>query len=290
MKKLLSLLKKHPHIAVIAAAAVITLVVNFLGGPFGFGIPFWCYFLFVAVYGIVIYLVKLPDSAGSTAHILSQITKKYDPFDKLFAWAYDHGCKVPAVLAGYAHAQLVRSNFDRALDVHERFMAIPAEDVPPMILKYGRQNYALSLWKCGRPREGMEVMEKMHEDYEVFSNDFFVTLGYLCIEAREWDKAREANELSLKEEGSHAQAYCNFGQIAYYNGDRDGARANFCHALELDPAGVTAKYFLGTMAEEDGDTEAAEIFFRQAAKTELTGLHVITPEMMREKKEKYGLE
>ncbi len=273
-------IKKNRHFVIALALCIVYIILNY-----AFSLPFYWLLIALFVYALIAVLVSLPNAAGMTGFLLYSMTKRFEPYEGLMSWGFDRGCNNPATLAGYGLELTKRFRFERALEAYKRLLEQP--DIPPMILKTARQNYSLTQWKCGDIDGAIATMEQMLVDYEYFSADFFTTLGFYYLEKKEYEKAVETTKKALEYDSGNAAAFDNLGQIAYRQGLFDEARAQFAEALEHSMTLPDSKYYLGCIAEAEGDPEAAAVFFRAAAKNKINGFNTITPEMLQEKLSQY---
>lgn len=279
MKKIGKWIKKHPIMFGFLALAVTMLILD-IALPSRF--PTWLFFAILGAYLLIMLLTHLPNVVGVIGVLLSNMSgkTKQKPLD----WAYRHGCKKDVVLATYGIFLLRDSQYEKAKEVYETLLA-PENDanVEPLVKKGARQSYSLSLWKTDDLPGAIAVLEKMLEDYEIFSLDFYTTLGYFYILAGDEENGILYTDKALEQDEKHAPAYDNLGQLAYRNGDYDIAADYFRTALDIKPSMADSKYFLGCIMQLQGHNEEARLLFESADKCVITGLSTITREMVREK-------
>lgn len=244
-------------------------------------------FLGSLAYLILILLFRIKKTAYYLGYITQGILKNPDKAFSMYEWAYDKGGRSGAPMIAYGMLLLAKCQYDKALTVFQDVLMI--ENLNANFLKVARQDLAIAYEKTGDVQTAIDTMELMLQDYEFFSNDFYVNLGYFYIEAKEYDKAREITERALKEDEGFGPAYDNLALIAYETGDLEEAEELFKKALDLRDTMVSSKYYLGLIAEKNGDTDAAATYFAAAHAGKITGMHTITREMVDEKYEQYCL-
>lgn len=272
-------LTKNPLVLIPLFVGIAFIVLAALGTP----VKFWWYLVFLVLYIVIVFLIKMPDALGTMAVIASQSSKKPDAGWKLFEAAYNKGCKVPAALQGYGYLLIARGEYEKGREVYERLLTQKPSEIPPFVLKHSRVTYSIALWKCGRLEDAIGVLEQMRVDYEYFDADFYTTLGFYYFEAGNVEKAREMAELALKETPNYGPTLDNLGQIAFAEGNLDEAEALFREALEQKPQMVDAYYHLGLIAEAEGDLEHALARYQRAATCPLNGFKTLTAEQIQAK-------
>lgn len=270
--------KKHPFL-ILWIAAVIACI--FFKVPFGFVA------LGTLVYILLILLIQLPKTMFFLGYLMQGPGKKPDLAMKMYQYAYDHGARVGAPMIAYGMLLLTNFRYAEGLTVLQDVLMVP--NLNPNFLKVTRQDLAIAYYKNDELDKAISTMELMLEEYEYFSGDFYTTLGYFYILAKDYDKATEINEKALSDDPSFGPAYDNLGLIAYEKEDLEEAEELFKKALDLRDTMVSSKYYLGLIAEKRGDSDEASTYFAAAHAGKITGLNTITPEEINEKYKEYCL-
>ncbi|MCF0136195.1 MAG: tetratricopeptide repeat protein [Lachnospiraceae bacterium] len=256
------------------------LVLTFLKVSFG-----WI-FLGTLVYLLLVLLLRLPRTVFTLGYLL-QGGGKEATSRKMYEWAYKKGARVGAPMIAYGMMLLKNSEYPEGLKVLQDVLLVPK--LNPNFLKVVRQDLSIAYYKNGDLETAISTLELMLEEYEFFSGDFYTTLGYFYIEAGDYEKAREINERALKEDASCGAAYDNLALIEYEQGRPEEAEELFLKALELKDTMVSSKYYLGLIAEQKGDADAAADYFTAAHGGTITGLNTITREQVDAKYDEYCL-
>jgi len=139
----------------------------------------------------------------------------------------------------------------------------------------------------GNLEAGIKTLEDMRKEHEYTNTSALVTLGYLHLKAGDYEKALEATNSAIEEEGDYASAWDNLGQIYYETGDVDKARNAFEQALRHKSSLADSNYFMGLICEAEGEHEMAKDYFRMASISPFGIFNSITQEMADEKYEEY---
>lgn len=276
MNKLTDFITKHPHLVVCILAALLVII---------FKLPFYWLLLFYVVYFIAMYLIHLPTSVGTTGYVMESFLRMPKAALPLYRFCFNHGGKSMYGLMSYGLYLLKNCYYKESLEVFERCLLIGKPE--SVLIKYARQDYAISLWKCGRLDDAIAAMEQMLKDYEYFSIDFYTTLGYFYLDAGNYEKAEEWTNKALDENEAHGPAYDNLGQIAFRQGRYDDAKELLLKALDLRDTMADSKYYLGLIFEQEGDIETALQYFAAAHKSKITGMNTVEREVVDAKYHEY---
>lgn len=273
----MNVVKKHPFLIVYLILVVIGAVAR---------LPFGVILLLSLAYGALYVLLHLPKSAGWLGYLLQGFLKKEDAAFSLYTFCYEKGGRPQAPLIAYAMQLLQRCEYEKGLRVIQDVITLPS--ISPTLLKIARQDMAIAYWKNGDLESAIGTLEQMLEDYQIFSTEFYTTLGQFYIEAGRYEEAGKTAEEALKEDASCGAAYDNLGLIEYKKGNRAEAKELFEKALELKETMISSKYYLGCIYEEEGDTAKAKSYFSAAHTGKITGIHTVSREMVNEKYERYA--
>jgi len=199
--------------------------------------------------------------------------------------AIDAGTKSPSAHIYYALI-LLRQEKNTA----EAFKLL--EKVKSLITSVmDERNYITALatcyWLDGNLDKGIEVLEDMRNGHEYTNAGVLTTLGFMYIIKGNYDAARKVTQEALADDESYGAAWDNMGQICYKIGDMAGAKENFNKALEKRENLADANYYLGLIAEQDGETASAAEYFRKASICTLGFFNTATAEKINAKYEEY---
>ncbi len=272
----MSFVKKHPHFCVLGVATIAAIVL---------GVPFYYVLLGYLAYGVFMYFVNLPKCMGWTGYTFQFIFKKPKMAWPMYRYALKHQAKCSSPLIAYGLHLLEDCHYEEALKTFQYVVTLPQINLT--MLKFARQDLAIAYWKCGDLATGISTLEQMQIDYDIFSTEFYTTLGYFYIEAGEYDKALDISHQALMEDEACGPAYDNLAQIEYRRGNYEEAEELFLRALDLKDTMADSKYYLGLIREMQGDVESARTFFTAAHNSRITGLNTVTREQVDAKYEEY---
>ena len=114
----------------------------------------------------------------------------------------------------------------------------------------------MAVYKLGDPDKALEVLEVQQKKAE--SGLVYETLGYLLVEAGDFDKSLEYNLKALEYDDEDPITLDNLGQTYYrLKDDKETAKGYFDKALEQKPGQLDTLYFLAQYDIEAGNREAA---------------------------------
>lgn len=269
-------IKKHPFLIVYFVLLVAAVVLKI-----GFG-----YILLgTLVFLVVASLIRLPNTAAYLGYLFQGFWGKPETAFKLYSFAYSHGSTAKAPKVAYAMQLMQKTRYEESKNALEDLLA--DESLKPTLLKIVRQDVAIAYWNTGDVQRAIDTMEKMKEDYDLLSAEFFTTLGYFYVEAGDYEKAAETTETALSMDEGNGGAYDNLGVIAYKQGNLEEALELFTKALELKETMASSKYYLGLIYEQLGDEDQAKSYFTAAHNSNITGLNTVTREQVDEKYREY---
>lgn len=247
-------------------------------------IPMWGIVLLSIGYGVLILLLRFRHSVLWLAYLIHGVRNQPEKALKLYDYAYAHGGRAGAPMIAYAMLLMERCRYDEALRVLQAVQG--RSDLKPAMRFLSRRDLALACEKTGNVVQAIDEMEKIRQDYECLGSDFYATLAYFYIQAGEYGKAEEVNELSAAEEPGGAY-YDNLALIAYRQGNLAKAEDLFQKALETDDTMLSPRYHLGLLAESRGEPDRAGEWFCAVHEAGVTGLSTVSPEAVEEKYRKY---
>lgn len=248
-------------------------------------VPVWGMILGSLTYGVLLLLLRFQLSAFWAGYFIHGIWNKPETARKLYDFGYEHGARAGAPLIAYAMLLLEDGRYPRALEVLQAVQ--DRTDLNQTMRLVSRQDLAIAWEKNGETALAIEEMEKIRQEYECLGSNFYANLAYFYIQAGDYDKAEEINELSEDAEETGAY-YDNLALIAWKKEDKAQAKMLFEKALTVDEAMVSPKYYLGMLAEEQGDMETAAKYFRAALDSGITGLNTVSRKQVEERLFCYG--
>lgn len=237
-------------------------------------VPVWGMVLGSAAYAVLILLLRLHLSIFWAGYFVHGIWEKPEAALKLYDFAYTHGARAGAPMIAYAMLLMERFRYAEALSVLQEVQN--RRDLNQKMRLVSRQDLAIAREKTGNIAAAIEEMEKIRQEYECLGSDFYGTLAYFYIQAGEYRKAEEINELSRTEDEGSGAYYDNLALIAYHQKKPEQAEALFQKALELDAAMVSPRYYLGLIAAQKGDFSEAARYFQQVHDSGITGLNTVS--------------
>lgn len=238
--------------------------------------PWYEFILAYIAYFVIFFLIFLPDSIGNMGYFIQILFHKQELANKYYEKAVKMGTKSNYALTAYG-LELLRGNQpEKALPLFQRNLEI--KSTKPIFIKYTEMNLATCYWKLDDIDRSIEILEDMHQKYEVFNEDFYTTLGFMYFLNDDLDTSLEYTKKALKKNREHGPAYDNMGQIHYQMGDLDKAIKYFKKGLKYKSTMADSKYYLGLIYEEQGDDEQAGEYFEMAHESNINGLNTVTRE------------
>lgn len=248
-------------------------------------VPVWGMILGSLGYGVLLLFLNLPLSTFWTGYLIHGIWNNPETARKLYDYGYDHGARAGAPMIAYAMLLMEDGRYPKALGVLQEVQERP--DLNQTMRLVSRQDLAIAWEKNGDISRAIEEMEKIRQEYECLGRNFYSNLAYFYIQAGDFDKAEEINELPEDTEKTGAY-YDNLALIAWRKEDKEQAKLLFEKALAEDEAMVSPKYYLGMLEEEEGNLDAAENYFRMALSSGITGLSTISRQQVEKRLCRYA--
>ncbi len=140
-------------------------------------------------------------------------------------------------------------------------------------------NYASCVYKMGELQKGVELLERQHQ--KVQNGLIYETLGYLYVEAGDFEKALAYNMEAYDYDDEDPITLDNLGQTYYPLGkEQAAAKPYFEKALEMKPGQIDTLYFLAQYDLEAGDKAAAKTKLETALEGRFSPLNYATKEMV----------
>lgn len=246
--------------------------------------PWYEFALGYIAYFAGVFLLFLPTSLGNLGYYIQVFLKKQDLANKLYEKSIKMNTKSNYALTAYGLELLREGNPEKALPLFQRNLDLPSSK--PIFIKYNEMNLATCYWKLGDVDKSIAILEDMHEKYDVFSEDFYTTLGFLYYLKDDLEQALYFTKKALHKNREHGPAYDNMGQIHRAMGESEKAIRYFEKGLRYKEM-IDSKYYLGLLYEEEGDIDTAKEFFQEAYNSKINGLNTITREEVDTKYNQY---
>ena len=237
------------------------------------------------VYMLLVALIRLPNTMARLGYYIQGVMKKKDLAFKFYEYAFSHGAAVAAPKVAYAMQLMQKCRYEESRQALEDVLVM--KDLQPTILKIVRQDLAIAYWNTGDLQKAIDTLENMKADYDLLSPDYYTTLGYFYIEAKDYKKAAEETEAALNIDQSNGGAYDNLALIEYEQGHMEEAKELFHKALEMKESMASSKYYLGLIYEAEGDVENAKLYFSGAHNANITGMNTVSREQVDAKYNEY---
>ena len=185
----------------------------------------------------------------------------------------------------YAIIVLREGDWEHALSLLEN----AASKKPKIIAEKGiLLTMGSAYWVGGQLDKAIDTLEGLQAKYSYLNPNTLTTLAYMYYLKQDNEKAIATTLKALDDDPAFGAAWDNLGQIYYSMGDREKALENFEKAVSFKANLPDSLYFLGVMAEENGDTAAAKLYFERARESGVTSLNTVTKEQIEERCAKYA--
>lgn len=197
---------------------------------------------------------------------------------KLYAEAEKEGLKEMGALLTYSVLLIRAGKYQQARELLVKIQKYPMNDDNRRQLMV---NYASVAYKLGNIEKGIELLERMHQ--KAPSGMVYQTLGYLYVEAGNYEKAVAFNHEAYEYDDEDAITLDNLGQAYYRLGnDKEKAKEYFEKALEIKPGQIDTLYFLAQYDIEAGDKEAAKAKLEKALEGRFSPLNYASRDKVEE--------
>lgn len=177
----------------------------------------------------------------------------FDEALRLYEECMNEGLKDMKTILPYSVLLLRSGQYQKARELLVSVQKYPMADDQKRQLFV---NYAVAVYKMGDLDKALEVLEAQDKKGE--SGLIYETLGYLLVEAGDFDKALEYNLKALEYDDEDPITLDNLGQTYFrLKGDKETARGYFDKALEQKPGQLDTLYFLAQYDIEAGNRAAA---------------------------------
>lgn len=151
----------------------------------------------------------MAHSKGDTEGAYAQYTALYDAGNLTDA----------KYLLPYSILLLRRNEFEKAREVLKKAEKSPGGITPEQRATL-LTNYAVCSWKLGKTDYALELLEEVHRKNPCGNS--YATLGYLLVEAGDFEKALEFNRQAVDYDDEDPLALDNMGQTYYRLGGEIG--------------------------------------------------------------------
>lgn len=142
-------------------------------------------------------------------------------------------------------------------------------------------NYAVCCYKLGDMKRAIELLER--QDAAKPTGLIYETLGYIYVEAGDFEKAEAFNLRALEYDDEDPICLDNMAQTYYRLGnDKAKAKPYFDKALAIKSTQIDTLYFLAQYDIEAGNNEAAIEKLETSLEGKFSPLNYITPDILKE--------
>ncbi len=193
---------------------------------------------------------------------------------KLYAELEKEGMKEMPSLLTYSVLLIRAGKYQEARELLVKIQKYPMNEDQRRQLMV---NYASVAYKLGNIDKGIELLERMHQ--KAPSGMVYQTLGYLYVEAGDYEKAVAFNTEAYEYDDEDAITLDNLGQAYYRLGnDKEKAKEYFEKAIEIKEGQIDTLYFLAQYDIEAGDKAAARAKLEKAMQGRFSPLNYATRE------------
>lgn len=200
--------------------------------------------------------------------------------EKLYDEALSAGLNDPRYLLNYTVLLLRKGEFQKAREILVKMQKSPllTDDQRKQLFV----NYAVCVYKLGEMQKGIDVLER--QSAKSSSGLIYETLGYLYVEAGDFEKALRYNTEAMEYDDEDPIVLDNVGQTYYRleGGDKVKAKEYFDKAHALKPGQIDTLYFLSRYDLEAGDKAAAKEKLERAMEGRFSPLNYATKERVEE--------
>ncbi|GHV28175.1 hypothetical protein FACS18948_6760 [Clostridia bacterium] len=207
--------------------------------------------------------------AGHKA-LLAHQKGEYANAKTLYEQALAKGADKPAVLIGYAVLLGRLGEYEKSCEIlrkAEKAKGVTAQQKGQIIT-----HYSVAQHRLGNTARAISMLEEVFRKGK--SGTLYQILGYLYIEAGDYDKALSFNQEAVDYDDEDAICLDNLAQ-AYYRlgGDKAAAKPWFEKALAQKPGQIDTLYFLSKYDMEEGRPQDAVEKLETALKGRLSSLN-----------------
>lgn len=184
----------------------------------------------------------------------------------------------PNVKISYSYILLRTGDLEDARKVIEDVMTSKLDSKTKNLAK---QNCSLILYKSGKLKEAIEIMEEVYHDYK--NTTVYGSLGFLYIEDGDYNKALEFNLKAMDYNQNDTIILDNLGQNYYLLENYDEAMNIYKKLMTLKPEFPDAHYNYGLVLERKGLKDEALEEFKKSLNYRFSFLSSVKKEEVEEK-------
>lgn len=253
------------------------------------------YMILLSTYVCITAVLFLGNIVGFPGLVLHAFFKKEDKALPFYQTAYRLGSKSPQLLSAYGLVLLRKGEPETAKDIFETALRHNRNFLYTRTLK---ANIAICDWKLGNPEKAYadylelyyfpdkekladyspEHLEAGAERNPSFTEQDFLTMGFLALLADDIEAALYFSHIALLKSPNYAAAYDNLGQIYFKTGEKEKAKEAFDKALELKPTLIDSLYYSALLAMENNQTAEAKEYAEKALAQPFNALNTISEE------------
>lgn len=265
-------------------------------------LPFSAYLTSLALFILILSLIFIGTFIGTIGVFVQLITKKQHFVVHFYKLAYRLKTENTSILASYGLILLRERAYVDALDCFKYALTTTNHFLTVKTLK---GNKAICYWKLNNISKAIDTYKDIIYQYGKTNQDFIsnpdysdrtiekflqdnpylypqdcVTIGYLYLQKKDYEKATFFTNVALKLSPNYSAAYDNLGQISFTKDDLSTGKMYFEKALEINPRLADSLYYMGLIAFKQNDSYNARIYLKKAQNLSLDGLDTITYTMI----------
>lgn len=256
---------------------VLVLAGNILGGYSPIGSFFGSLIGLVLAVLFMIYRLRaeLLMVAGSRALRKKEVQKCFDYYEK----AYKTGNLKAEYQLYYAYTAMRYGRMEKAKKLLD--MVMKDKTAPENIRLEAKSSYALYLWRTGEIDEAVSCAREVFDKGE--STQSYVRLGFLLLEQKSYDEAREINEKAYEFNPDDASVIDNLALSHYYAGEYDKMLELYEQLMEHDPKMPVIYYNYALALEKAGRITEAVDALDDALRCNFSHLAAVSKEQVEKK-------
>ncbi|MDR1569615.1 MAG: tetratricopeptide repeat protein [Oscillospiraceae bacterium] len=218
------------------------------------------------------------NAAGQRA-LLEHQKGNYGKAEQMYEAALQKGADKAGILIGYAVLLTRVGKYEKSVELlrnAEKARDVSKEQKSQIVL-----HYAVAQYKLGNIAKAVELCRELFRTRK--TGLLYDTLGYLLIEAGDYEEALAFNREAVEYDDEDAVALDNLAQTYLRLGnDPDSARIWFEKARAVKPDQIDTLYFLAQYDQKNGDLDAAREKLEHAAEGRFSPLNYATKERVLE--------
>lgn len=195
-----------------------------------------------------------------------------------YAKAYKHGLSNPSLKMAYGVLLLRTAEYQKAKDIFEELLKCKLKD--NMVLA-AKTNLAMSLWKLGHIIQAIEILKEINKSYK--NSRLYGNLGYLLIEAGNYDDAEKYNLEALDYDDEDPVILDNLGQLYFRKKEYEKSEEYLKKAESIKPNQLDTHYYLACIGLINKKYDEALDEINKASECRIEGLSTLSREMVNDK-------